>query len=69
MKVRQLVELLGKFDLDADVYMQLYSRHFAPPVWLGILDTAGIFDEEKNLQLVISPWEREVYRRAEIGDR
>jgi hypothetical protein len=59
MKVRQLIDLLGEFDMDADVYVQVDSRSFARPVWLGVLDTAGLFDEEKNLQLVISPWQPE----------
>ena len=59
MKVQQLIDLLSKFDADADIYMKVDSRCFAPPVWLGVLDTAGLFDEEKNLQLVISPWEPE----------
>jgi hypothetical protein len=64
MTVRQLIDLLGEFDVNADIYVQVDSRSFAPPVWLGVLDTAGLFDEEKNLQLVISPWKPEGYRRA-----
>jgi hypothetical protein len=59
MKVRKLIDLLGESDIDADVYVQVDSRSFAPAVWLGILDTAGLFDEEKDLQLVISPWQPE----------
>ncbi len=65
MKVCQLIDLLRGFDLDADVHMQTDRRSFAPPVWIGILDTAGLFDEEKDFQLVISPWEPEEYRRPE----
>ena len=61
MKVCQLIDLLRGFDLDADVYMQTDSRCFSPPVWIGILDTAGLFDEGKNIQLVISPWESDEY--------
>lgn len=65
MKVCQLIDLLRGFDLDVDVYLQTDSRCFSSPVWIGILDTAGLFDEEKRFQLVISPWEPEEYRRPE----
>jgi hypothetical protein len=30
-----------------------------------MLDTEGLFDEEKSFQLVVSPWEPEEYRRPE----
>jgi hypothetical protein len=65
MKVCQLIDPLREFDLDTDVYLQIESRSFAPPVWIGMLDTAGLFDEEKSFQLVVSPWEPEEYRRPE----
>jgi len=69
MKVCRLIDLLRGFDLDADVYLQTSSRCFSPPVWIGILDTAGLFDEEKDFQLVISHWEPEEYRRPESNQQ
>lgn len=63
MNVRELIERLGGFDPDANVYIQIDGRSYEPLVWIGISDTAGLFDEEKNFQLVISPWKSELYRR------
>jgi hypothetical protein len=65
MKVSELIDLLREFDLDAEVRVQVDSRSFASPVWVGIMDAAGLFDEEKDFQLVVSPWEPEDYRKAE----
>ena len=59
MKVRELIGRLSGFDPEAEIQLQLGSRHFAAPAWVGIVDTAGLFDEEKSLQLVISAWEPE----------
>jgi hypothetical protein len=59
MKVRELIGRLRGFDPEAEVRLRLGSRDFAPPAWVGIMDTAGLFDEEKNPQLVISAWEPE----------
>ena len=59
MKVGELIGRLGQFDTSAEVYLQYDRRHFAVPAWVGLMDTAGLFDEEKDFQLVISPWEPE----------
>lgn len=69
MKACELIDWLRAFDQDAEVHLQLDSRSFAPPVWVGILDVAGLFDEEKNFQLVISPWKPETYRQPESGEQ
>jgi hypothetical protein len=61
MKVSELIDWLRAFDLNADVHLQIDSRRFATPVWVGIMDTAGLFDEEKDFQLVISAWEPAEY--------
>jgi hypothetical protein len=57
MKLNELIERLYAFDPNAEVYLPIDSRSFAPPIWIGFMDTAGIFDEERNFQLVISAWE------------
>jgi hypothetical protein len=33
------------------------------------MDTAGLFDEEKDFQLVISCWEPEAYRQPESDEQ
>jgi len=33
------------------------------------MDTAGLFDEEKDFQLVISPWEPEGYLKPECDEQ
>jgi len=33
------------------------------------MDTAGLFDEEKDFQLVISPWEPEGYLKPESDEQ
>ena len=60
MKVSELIDRLGEFDSNAEVYLQCDSRSFASPAWVGIMNTAGLFEEEEDLRLVISPWEPEV---------
>ena len=57
VKVGKLIDRLREFDLNAEIYLQIDSRRFAPPLWVGIMDTAGLFDDEKDFQLVISAWE------------
>jgi hypothetical protein len=69
MTVSDLIDRLRGFDLHTEVYLQLDRRTFAPPVWVGIMDTAGLFDEEKDLQLAISPWEPEDYLEPESDER
>jgi hypothetical protein len=69
MKVSELIDRLRVFDSHTEVYLQIDSRTFDPPVWVGIMDTAGLFDEEKNLQLVISPWDPEGYLKPGSGER
>ena len=61
MKVRELIGRLREFEPEAEVRLQLGSRDFAPSAWVGIMDTAGLFDEEKNRQLVIAAWAPEEY--------
>jgi hypothetical protein len=56
MKVRKLIEQLGWFGLDANVYMQLDSRSYEALVWISISDTAELFLQESNFQRVISHW-------------
>jgi hypothetical protein len=63
MKVSELVNRLQEFDPDANVYVQVDSRCFGSPVWVGIMDTAGLFDEEEQFQLVISLWEPQDYSK------
>lgn len=46
MTISELIGLLREFDSRAQVYLKLDSRRFAPPVWVGLMDTAGLFDEE-----------------------
>jgi hypothetical protein len=69
MNVNELIDRLRAFDLHTEVYLQLDRRTFAPPVWVGIMDTAGLFDEEKDLQLVISPWEPEGYLKPDSDEQ
>lgn len=69
MKVSELIDRLRELDSDAEVYLQHDRRSFASPVWVGILDTAGLFDEEKNLQLVISSWMPGAYRKPESDEQ
>jgi hypothetical protein len=48
MKVSELIDRLRAFDLDAEVYLQDGNWSFFPATWAGIMDTAGLFDEEQN---------------------
>jgi len=57
MKVGELIDKLREFDSNAEICVQIDRRHFAFPVWIGFMDTAGLFEEETNVQLVISVWE------------
>ncbi|MGA2730573.1 MAG: hypothetical protein ABSE96_22395 [Terracidiphilus sp.] len=68
MKVSELVDRLRAFDPEAEVHLQFTSREFASPGWVGIMDTADWLDEERNFQLVISPWEPEDYRKPETDE-
>jgi hypothetical protein len=63
-----LIDRLRGFDQNAEIFVQTDSRSFASPVWLGIMDTAGLFDEEKDFQLVICAWEPEGHRKLEGDD-
>jgi len=69
MKVSELIDRLREFDLHEEVYLQLDRRSFAPPVWAGHVDTAGLFEEEKDFRLVISPWEPEDYLKPESDEQ
>lgn len=55
--------LLREFDQDADVYIQFDTMSFASQIWVGMMDTASLFDEKEDFQLVISPWEPQDYRK------
>ena len=57
MKVGELIDRLQACHLDAEVFLQVDRRMFAPPTWVGSMDTADLLTEEKEYQLVISPWE------------
>ena len=59
MKVSELIDRLQACDLDAEIFLQVDRSMFAPSSWVGIMDTAGLLAEEKEYQLVISPWEPE----------
>lgn len=69
MTVSELIDRLREFDSRAEVYLYLDRRRFAPPVWVGLMDTAGLFDDEKDCQLVISPWEPEGYLKPESDEQ
>ena len=56
MTVGELIEKLHAFEPDSPVFLQIDSRNFMPPAWVGITDTAGIFDDEPGFQLVVSAW-------------
>ena len=65
MKVSALINRLREFDSNAEVYLQCDSRSFPSPARVGIMNTAGLFEEEEDLRLVLSPWEPRVHRRPE----
>ena len=67
MKVSELIQQLQAFDPNAEVFVQLGSRSFASPAWVGVMDTAGLFDQDKDFQLVVSPWEPESYLKPSSG--
>ena len=69
MKVSELIDRMREFDSDAEVYLQYDRRGFASPVWVGIMNTSGLFEEEEDLRLVISSWEPEVHRRPESEEQ
>jgi hypothetical protein len=69
MKVGELIDRLRECDSHEEVYLQLDRRSFAPPVWVGHMDTAGLFDGEKVFRLVISPWEPEDYLKPESDEQ
>ena len=69
MKVSELIDRLREFDSNAEVYLQRDSRSFASPAWVGIMNTAGLSQEEEDLRLVISPWELEVLSRPESEEQ
>ena len=68
MNVSELIDRLREFDSNAEVYLQCDSRSFASSAWVGIMNTAGLFEEE-DLRLVLSPWEPEVHRRPESEEQ
>lgn len=69
MTVGELIEKLHAFELDSPVLLQIDSRHFVPPVWVGVRDTAGIFDDEDDFQLVVSAWEPDAYLKPTPGSK
>jgi hypothetical protein len=69
MKVSELIDRLRAFDPNAEVYVPDSRRNFASSIWVGMMHTAGLFDQEKDLQLVISPWEPGNYRRPESDEQ
>jgi len=68
-KVIDLIEKLQAFDPNADVSVQIETRRFASPVWIGVMDTAGLFDERKQFRLVISVWQPEDYLRPSAAEQ
>ena len=58
MKVRELIGRLRELEPEAEVRLQLGSRDFAPSAWVGIMDTAGLFDEERIGSLLLPPGRR-----------
>lgn len=69
MKVSELTERLREFDQESEVFVQYERSGFACPVWIGIMDTACLFEEEKDFKLVISPWEPQDYLKPENGEQ
>lgn len=67
MKVSELIQQLQAFDLNAEIFVQISSKSFASPAWVGMMDTAGLFDEDKVFHLVVSPWEPESYLKPSGG--
>jgi hypothetical protein len=59
MTVAELIEKLRMFDAASEVLLSQSRSMFAPAVWVGFMDTSGIFDDAPDVQLVISPWERD----------
>jgi len=64
MKVIDLIEKVQAFDPNTDVSVQIENRTFASPVWIGVMNTAGLFDERKEFRLVISAWQPEDHLKA-----
>lgn len=69
MKVSELIDRLEACDLDAEILLQVDRRMFAAPTWVGIMDTADLLVEEKEYQLVISPWEPGEYLKPSSDQR
>ncbi len=69
MKVIDLIEKLQAFDPNADILVQIEIRRFASPVWIGVMDTSGLFDERKEFRLVISAWQPEDYLRPSAEEQ
>ena len=69
MKVSELIDRLREFDSNTEVYLQCGSRSLASPAWAGIMNTAGLFEEEEDLRIVLSPWEPRVHRRPESEEQ
>jgi hypothetical protein len=69
MTVGELIEKLRAFELDSPVLLQIDSRNFVPPIWVGVRDTAGIFDDEDDFQLVVSAWEPDAYLKPTPGSK
>jgi hypothetical protein len=57
MKVRDLIATLKKIDGEAEILLHFGRSRFAPPVYVGPVDTADPLEDDQNIQLVISPWE------------
>ena len=63
MTVSELIDRLREFDAHSEVYLYLDRRRFAPPVWAGILDIAGLFSWVK------SDWYHKIWLRGRISLR
>jgi hypothetical protein len=69
MKVIDLIDKLQAFDPNTDVSAQIETRRFAHSVWIGVMNTAGLFDERKEFRLVISAWQPEDHRRPSAEEQ
>ena len=69
MRVFELINRLKECNLDDEVLLQTDRTMFASPGWVGIMDTAGLFAEEKEFRVVISPWEPEDSLKPAPSDR
>lgn len=55
MKIKDLIDGLKKYAPEAEIFIHADSRRFESPMYIGLMNTAHISDDERNIQPVISP--------------